>query len=135
MPQILGGYPAQLSLNNSGQDYEFFYVHPQEVSAAGWLAGEPGVSPDGLQVPLGGTTATPYFYTSLGGISGQQEVNDIYPVLIGRTTWVVAGYSLLHTGVEPLPAGNEIITYEYPFGLLTTSKNLVYNNGGAEIYK
>ena len=37
IPQILGGYPAQLHLNNSGQYYDIYYVHPQEVTAIQWL--------------------------------------------------------------------------------------------------
>ena len=52
IPQILGGYPAQLNLNNSGQYYDIYYTDAQDVAAVSWLAGEPGVLPDGLQAPL-----------------------------------------------------------------------------------
>ena len=135
MPQVLGGYAAQLSLNNSGLDYDLFYLHPQEVSAADWLEGKPGVSPSDLQVALGGTTATPYIYSSLAGISDQQSTTDFYPVLIRRAAWVVIGYSVLRTDIAPLPVDGEILTYRYPFGLLQANKNLVYDNGGAEIYR
>ena len=37
LPQILGGYPPQLSLNNTGTYYDLYYVHPQEVAAVGRL--------------------------------------------------------------------------------------------------
>jgi len=37
MPQALGGYVAQLSLNNSGQYYDLYYVHSGEVLASSWL--------------------------------------------------------------------------------------------------
>ena len=50
IPQALGGYPAQLNLNNSGQYYELYYMTPQEVAAVTWLSGEPGTLPSGVQV-------------------------------------------------------------------------------------
>ena len=37
MPQLLGGYPAQLNLNNSGDYYDAYYVHDQEIAALNWL--------------------------------------------------------------------------------------------------
>ena len=37
IPQVLGGYPAQLQLDNSGKYYDIYYPHPQERRAFGWL--------------------------------------------------------------------------------------------------
>ena len=47
MPQVLGGYPAQLNLNNSGTYYDIYYMHPQEIAAVAWLYGKPGTLPGG----------------------------------------------------------------------------------------
>ena len=49
MPQVLGGYDAQLNLNNSGVYYNVYYLHPQEVAAIDWLGGQPGTLPVGVQ--------------------------------------------------------------------------------------
>lgn len=37
IPQILGGYPPQLALNNSGTYYDIYYIHKSELAATLWL--------------------------------------------------------------------------------------------------
>ena len=37
VPQTLGGYAAQLNLNNSGQYYDIYYTQPQDITAIKWL--------------------------------------------------------------------------------------------------
>jgi uncharacterized membrane protein len=135
MPQLLGGYPAQLSLNNSGQYYDIYYVHPQDVAAVNWLAGKPGVLPSGLQASLGPFTSDMFAFNSLSDVNGNQFVYDLYPALIQRKSWVLLNYALLRSGRAPLESQGELLTYAYPTQLLQATKNLVYNNGGAEIYK
>ncbi len=135
MPQVLGGYPAQLSLNNSGQYYDIYYVHPQDLAAVDWLEGKPGVVPTGLQAPLGGTTANIFAFTDLSDVNGSQFVDTVYPVLTQRSSWVLLSYAIVHTGRAPLYSDGQLIEYYYPTGLLQANKDLVYNNGGDEIYK
>jgi uncharacterized membrane protein len=135
MPQLLGGYPAQLGLNNSGQYYDVYYVHPQDVAAVSWLAGKPGVLPSGLQASLGPFTANMFAFNSLSTVNGGQFVNDLYPALTLRQGWVLLNYSIVHTDRAPLASQGELVTYAYPRQLLQANKNLVYNNGGAEIYR
>ena len=48
---------------------------------------------------------------------------------------MILGYSNLHTGVAAADVNGNLITYKYPIQLLQVSKNLVYNDGGAEVYK
>jgi uncharacterized membrane protein len=135
LPQILGGYGAQLNLNNSGLEYDPFYMHPQEVAAVTWLEGKPGVLPSGLQAPMGQTTSDPFAFNSPSSVTGTQSVGDIYPALIKRTSWVILSYSILRTGRAPLYTDGQLITYRYPTAFLEANKNLVYDNGGAQIYK
>jgi hypothetical protein len=42
---------------------------------------------------------------------------------------------VVHTGRAPLSADGLVISYRYPLQLLMNNKNLVYSNGGDEIYK
>jgi uncharacterized membrane protein len=132
LPQVLGGYPAQLSLNNSGQYYDWYYTHPQEVAAVAWLGGKPGVLPDGLQASF---DYARFAFTSKSDVTGQQVVGGIYPVSIQRDNWVLIGFSALQTGQDTIYYDGDTITYRYPFGFLQNNKNLVYNDGGTEIYR
>jgi uncharacterized membrane protein len=134
LPQILGGYPAQLSLNNSGLYYDIYYVHPQEVAAVNWLSGKPGILPDGLQASF---SAERFTFNSPPDVTGNQGTTDIYPWLIQKSGWVFLSYSTVHTGGATIDTGTqgELITYLYPADLLWNTKNLVYDNGGTEIYR
>ena len=132
MPQLLGSYAAQLSLNNSGQYYDNYYMHPQEVAAVNWLAAKPGVVPSGLQASF---FADRFYFTSPSDVTGAQIVSDAYPTLIQRSSWVILGYATLHTGRGTVSLDSDSVNYVYPIGVLARSKNLVYNNGGAEIYR
>lgn len=125
MPQVLGGYPAQLNLNNSGLYYEIFYIHPQEMAAVGWLGSQPGVTTDDVQ---GSYAPNRYEYTST-------NYSDIYPPLVRQSSWLILGYSTLQTGRATTSYDGDLVTYAYPIAFLQDNKNLVYDNGGAEIYK
>ncbi len=131
MPQLLGGYAPQLSLNNSGDYYDQYYIHPQESAAVAWLAQKPGVLPDGLQA----AQPTAFAFTSPSDVTGDQVVSGIYPLLIQSSSWVVLNYAVVHDDRAIVDVGNDAISYKYPMGILQTNKNLVYNNGGSEIYR
>jgi uncharacterized membrane protein len=132
MPQALGGYPAQLNLNNSGSYYDYFYEHPQEKSAVQWLAGQRSVLPSGVQAE---NFTEQYYFNAASEVDAQQQVTDFYPTLIQKSTWVLLGYTMVRTGRATAYYDGDLITYMYPVSLLWDSKNLVYSNGGAEIYK
>jgi uncharacterized membrane protein len=132
MPQILGGYPAQLNLNNSGVYYDDYYVHPQEVGALQWLGGKPGTLPGGVQAE---PFTDLFYFKNAHDIDGRQYVTDIYPTLLRKSTWVVLGYSTVHTGIATASVNGDLVPYRYPMGVLRQNKNLVYDNGGTEIYK
>jgi len=132
MPQLLGGYPAQLSLNNSGSYYDIYYMHPQEVAAVSWLAGKPGVLPGGVQAAF---SSDRFNFTAPSEVTGRQFIADIYPPLIRRSSWVILGYTTVRSGLASANYDGDIIDYHYPAGLLQSSKNLVYDNGGAVIYR
>ena len=132
MPQLLGGYPAQLNLDNSGSYYDMYYVHPQEIAAVDWLAGKPGVLPAGLQADY---IPTRFAFFAPSDVTGQQVISDIYPTVVLQSSWLILGYSTVHTGLVTTFYDGDLLTYVYPTGILQASKNLVYNNGGTEIYK
>jgi uncharacterized membrane protein len=132
LPQVLGGYPAQLGLNNSGQYYDVYYMHPQEVAAVSWLAGNPGVLPDGIQAE---NFTDRFMFNAPSEVNGDQVISDIYPTLVSRSSWLILSYSNVRTGQATTDYDGDLLTYEYPMGFLRDTKNLVYNNDGAEIFK
>jgi hypothetical protein len=76
-----------------------------------------------------------YAFTSPGRVSGRQVITDIYPTLIRRSSWVILGYSTMRTGQASVFYEGNLIAYAFPVGILQATKSLVYNNGGAEIYR
>ena len=132
MPQLLGGYPPQLNLNNSGQYYNTYYVHPQEVAAVNWLANKPGVVPDGLQAS---SPPNRFNFLAPSDVTGRQFVIPVFPTLIERKAWLLLDYATVTTHHATATLDGDLVNYIFPMGLVENSKNLVYNNGGAEIYK
>jgi uncharacterized membrane protein len=135
MPELLGGYQAQLAMNNSGQYYDTYYVQPQDIAAVNWLAGKPGVLPGGLQTPLGPTTANRFYFTSPSLVTGRQAMGEAYPTQILRLSWIILPESVVHEDQASVYVDGVVINYRYPMGLLAGNKNLVYDNGGTEIYR
>jgi hypothetical protein len=76
-----------------------------------------------------------FAFNSLSDVDGTQAVADLYPLLLKRSSWVLLNYGIVHSGRAPLVSQGELLTYRYPRQLLRENENLVYNNGGAEIYK
>ncbi len=132
LPQTLGGYAAQLNLNNSGSYYDSYYVHPQEVAGTQWLSRQVGVLPSGVQATH---ASNRFLFTSLSKVTGEQFIEDAYPALLRQHAWIILDYSILHTGLASVSYDGDIITYKYPVKILRDSKNLVYNNGGMEVYR
>jgi uncharacterized membrane protein len=132
MPQLLGGYGAQLNLNNSGFYYTEYYQHPQEVSAIKWLGTQPGTLPVGVQAE---STTDRFAFTSPNDVDGTEVITDIFPTLLRKSTWVVLGYSTVKTGRATAQYNGDLIAYNYPMGPLKSSDNRVYDNGGTWIYK
>jgi uncharacterized membrane protein len=132
MPQLLGGYPPQLNLNNSGQYYNDYYVHPQELAAVSWLANKPGVVPNGLQAS---DPPNRFDFLAPSDVTGKQYVIPAFPTLIERKTWLLLDYATVRTQIGTVTLDGDLINYIFPMALVDSSKNLVYNNGGAAIYK
>jgi uncharacterized membrane protein len=132
VPQALGGYPAQLNLNDSGQYYDLYYMIPQEVAAVNWLAGKPGTLPGGIQADF---TSERFAFTSPNAVTGQQYLIDLYPTFLELTSWVIVDSSMLQTRTATVSVDGDLVAYRYPFGLLQREKNLVFDDGKTQIYQ
>ncbi len=134
LPQVLGGYPPQLNLNNAGLYYDLFYVHPQEVRAIEWLVGQPGVNPGQVQVE---TNPARYTFSPLSVYTGEgaNPQNDIWPSRLRKNAYAFLGFQTVQKAQSAIFYYGDNIIYWYPIGLLDREKNLLYTSNGARIYR
>ena len=132
IPQVLGGYPAQLQLDNSGKYYDIYYPHPQERRAFGWL--EQRVASDRKNLTDAQIQADLYTFNRLRSFSSTRE-DDIFPTLLRPRTYAFLGDSNTTQKISTFTYAGDEITYRYPFGLLDATKNLIYASDGAQIYR
>jgi uncharacterized membrane protein len=132
LPQAIGGYGAQLSLNNSGAYYDIYYMHPQELAAVSWLYGRPQTLPAGIQAD---NNSGRFAFMAPSEVTGNQYLLDIFPTIIESNTWVILGSSIVQHDRATEFINGDLIDYKYPTELLRRTKNLVYSNGLSQIYQ
>ncbi len=132
--QILGGYQAQLFLNNSGQYYSVYYTHKQELASIAWLNTITDETKYGANTHA--LLQTDEFDSSkLSAYTKIPEVNDVNPGLIQPYAYVYLGYNNVTTNQAAIFYNGDLISYTFPTNMLNQQKNLIYSNGGSEIYK
>ena len=57
------------------------------------------------------------------------------PVTIRKDTYVYLDYSNVKNRKNTIFYKGDLITYDYPVEFLNENKNLIYSNGGSEIFK
>ncbi|WP_330455741.1 DUF2206 domain-containing protein [Streptomyces sp. NBC_00820] len=133
VPTVLGGYPAQLHLANTGQYYDIYYVHPEERSAIRWVQRRATESQrEDVQSEV---QTDRYTFSRLQTLIRGRAQNDIYPVLVGSRTYVFLGSTTVTKDEATTFFRGDLVTYRYPVGLLNATKDKLYSNGGAEIYR
>jgi uncharacterized membrane protein len=127
IPALTGGIPGQYNLDNSGQYYEVYYTHAEDVLAAQWIGRE--------------KTTSSKVFTDTTGLSKIRAYGDIqaatlvHPTMITAEDYVYATYT--NTVFSRAYVANSINTvqYVYPHRYLEERKNIVYSNTGARIYQ
>jgi hypothetical protein len=132
--QSLGGYYGQLNLSNEGVYYDTYYTHAQEIAGIMWLNGVAGKYVNGqyLQSPV---QADLNAFNRLSVYTPIVLTNDIYPGTIRRDAYVFINYSNINQDVATISYNNDLLTYTYPTQFLNQQKNLIYSNGGSEVYR
>jgi len=132
LTQIVGGYPAQLHLNNSGPYYEQYYVSAQEIAGAQWVGSHYRATKEspGIQVDT-------YTANRMLSFSGLNTIGDIYPGLVKKGAWVFLPASALTTGTATiaLSFNGYSLDYHYPVDFLDNEKDLVYDSGSNRVYR
>ena len=122
-----------MHLNNSGQYYDIYYVHPQEVTAIRWLEDNTPTNAAG-QIQSEVETDR-YTFTRLQTFADLSPVNDIYPTLLRKNAFIFLGYTTVQKKQSTFSYDGDLITYQYPIGLLDATKDLLYSSNGARIYR
>ena len=126
-PQLTGGYPAQLNLNDAGLYYDIYYPHDQELAATRWLFERAHQAGADVQTDR-------YTAARLPGLVDDGTA-DIYPTQLRTDRYVLLGWSTVRSGRAVVTVLGDQLTYHYPRQLLQDTRNLVYDNGGAEVYR
>ncbi|GAB2862211.1 hypothetical protein GCM10027074_31900 [Streptomyces deserti] len=128
VPKVLGGYPAQVQLSNSGQYYALYYPHAEERRAALWLDGRLGKEGSGL------VQTDRFSYSRLQALLTHPTLADVHPAALRTDSYVLLGTTPTRTGKVTVFYGGDLITYRYPTQVLDP-RDLIYSNGGAVIYR
>jgi uncharacterized membrane protein len=131
--QILGGYPPQLHLNNSGQYYDNFYLHRQELSAIIWLQSHTAADAATSAQPAVATDR--YAFTRFQNYSEIKTADDIFPMSVQTDAYAFLGYTSIRKGQVTVSFAGDFVTYKYPVDFLDKNKSLLYSSDGARIYR
>ncbi len=130
VPQSLGGYPAQLQLNNAGRYHDIYYPSTEERLAVYWLQQRTA----GLR-PKPVVQAEGYTFRRLQTLIDGPAVGDVFPTVLGTHPYVVLGTNTVLTGEVTFSYQGDLVTYHYPTALLDATKNEIYSSEGARIYR
>lgn len=124
LPQILGGYPPQLALNNSGTYYDIYYVHKSELAATKWLN----------QIDTHMNIAMDrYARMRFPGYPFLKQY-PVDPVLSkNESEYLYQDYANIHNQIYANYLRGNVIKYSYSSP--TANGNLLYSNKDNRIYK
>jgi uncharacterized membrane protein len=132
LPQTLGGYPAQLNLNNSGQYYDLYYTHLQDITAIKWL--QSSFVGDVSAHTHAAVQMNPYTDNEVQTFTDLNvNIND-FPTGLLKTSYLFYGYQTSTTEQSSIFVNGDLITYNYPMALINSGYNLIYSSNGAMIY-
>jgi uncharacterized membrane protein len=133
VPQLTGGYQELLSLDNSGLYYDIYYPHTQEIVAVTWLRRQ--IPPQIATSVQSEVFTDEYEFQRLKIYSGTSPLNDIYPTLLRENSYVFLGNTTVRDDLATFSYKGNLVTYRYPTGFLTMTKDLLFSDGGAEVYR
>ena len=129
LSSFLVGGTATMNLNNFGDPYDKFYTLENEVYAAEWLSSVVG---EDTRV-FADETAVLRLISFGRGIMNTEDA--VLPSTIARDSYVFMDHANLRFGIAHATQDGIQISYGYPFEFLNEHKDLIYDNGGAQIFR
>jgi uncharacterized membrane protein len=125
--QLVGGEVPKVWLNNAGHSYSLGYTHRSDVVSAEWLANNYD-----FQLVYAN-------YPARNKLWAFAEINKIIehtlPSTIDKYSYVYLSYPNIVERKSFFEFRGLILGYYSPYEFLFRNKNLVYSNGGSEIFK
>jgi len=121
---------TNVSLSNTGEEYDRYYTQETEVASLKWLGKN--------------YTPTEYIYIdryanlkaiSQTDIKPERLLGKVIPPNITIGSYVYSSYSNTVKQKVFVEFNNNVITYNYPTEFLEANKNTIYSNGQTQIYK
>ena len=125
--QLIGGNPL-LPLNNFGGAYDNFYTTQLDVKSAEWLANKREANSMIYADEVAGLRLTSFAYII-------DYTFDILPSTIDTRSYVYLSQTNVEKGKVYKRYNIGFLAYDTPIEFLNSSKNLIYNNGGSEVFK
>ena len=127
IPQLTGGARPPLPLDSYGFYYDAYYTHAQEINSINWVT---------KYIPGGAPIQSDYYFSSTRILtySNIAPLTQLYPETIETNSYVYLDYNNVKTQTVVDDISGNIFYYHFPVSFLDNNKNLIYNNGGSEIY-
>lgn len=135
LPYLFGNTPAALHLSNTGTYYDEYLIQSTEVTGVEWLtniAATAANSANGIRLAV---QTDRYSNNTFASLTSLNAYNDIYPGVIRQEGYVFLGPATVTKDRATVIYNADQVTYQYPTQFLANNKDLIYNNGGAEVYK
>jgi uncharacterized membrane protein len=126
-PQLTGGARPPLPLDNYGLYYDSYYMHAQEVASMAWITGNVDST-----LPLQAAHFSDIKMVAYGHIAPHIE---LLPQTIMKDAYVYLNYDNVTTGDIIEVVNGNVLYYQFPLDFLAQNKNLIYNDGGSEVYQ
>jgi hypothetical protein len=128
-PVLTGGSPSVV-FHDSGEDYERFFVHPQELAAARWLA-------DHRQDPDYPVYTDRYGQLRLWQATDVKRavVSDLAPSALAENAYVFATVGNVVDHRARGAVDQRFVTFAFPEAFLDAHKDLVFSTGDTRVYR
>jgi uncharacterized membrane protein len=125
--QLTGGQ-ARITLNQPPSTLDSFYIYDAEIAGAQWLAAHRVVT-----TAIQSDDLAALRLHSFGNMESSN--NAIFPQTFERGSYVYLDTLNLDKREVFMHYKSTLVVYSYPLDFLQSHKNLIYNNGGSEIYR
>jgi hypothetical protein len=133
IPEVFGENSALLHFSNTGRYYDSYLIKDSEVAGVAWLdVVAKKIDIAGVKIKI---QTDRFSQARLASLRTLDATNEIFPGAVRKESYVFLGQATVRKQRATLVFGGDQITYKYPVGFLNENKNLIYNNGGAMVYR
>jgi hypothetical protein len=125
LPQVTGGYPPQLSLNDAGPYYRAFYASGADVAAVDWI--DQHLARDTSIVADSSGTATLR-------ADGRDPVEGLGPGTVRLDAYVLVDVVDDRTAEAVVVDDDRVITTTFPLACVAEGRPLLYSQDGRQVY-